>query len=418
MDDKTTERIRKTALMPISLAQKILLESLGLIGEQESTPLRSAAGRILARDYYSDMDVPPLNNSAMDGYAVLSGDLKSQSTTLKITQRIAAGQVGVQLSIGEAARIFTGAPLPENADAVVMQENCQVDGDSVKVLQKVQAGENLRLAGEDIKAGELLLNKGRRLLAQDIGLLASIGLTQLDVVRQIRVAVMTTGDELVHPGTSVKVGQIYNSNFYTLTSLLEALGAEVIDGGVVDDDFEGTKRALVSASEQADCVITTGGVSVGEEDHVKAAVEAIGHLDLWKLAIKPGKPFASGKLSRDNNRSVQFFGLPGNPVSAFVTFVLLVRPALLAMQGCKGNAPKSFHLSSGFSCRETAERQEYLRVIVVTGSNSSVLMPYDNQSSGAAASLSYSEGLAIVPPHSAVAIGDSLEYIPFSELLN
>ena len=171
MDDKTTERIRKTALMPISLAQKILLESLGLIGEQESTSLRSAAGRILARDYYSDMDVPPLNNSAMDGYAVLSGDLKSQSTTLKITQRIAAGQVGVQLSIGEAARIFTGAPLPESADAVVMQENCQVDGDSVKVLQKVQAGENLRLAGEDIKAGELLLNKGRRLLAQDIGLL-------------------------------------------------------------------------------------------------------------------------------------------------------------------------------------------------------------------------------------------------------
>tara|TARA_B110000438_G_scaffold181667_1_gene173577 strand:+ start:1740 stop:2996 length:1257 start_codon:yes stop_codon:yes gene_type:complete len=418
MDDKTTERSRKTALMPISLAKKVLLESLVLIGEQESTSLRSAAGRILARDYYSDMDVPPLNNSAMDGYAVLSGDLKSQSTTLKITQRIAAGQVGVRLSIGEAARIFTGAPLPESADAVVMQENCQVDGDSVKVLQKVQAGENLRLAGEDISAGELLLNKGRRLLAQDIGLLASIGLTQLDVVRQIRVAVMTTGDELVHPGTSVKAGQIYNSNFYTLTSLLEALGAEVIDLGVVEDDFEDTKRALVSASAQADCVITTGGVSVGEEDHVKAAVEAIGHLDLWKLAIKPGKPFASGKLSRDNNCSVQFFGLPGNPVSAFVTFVLLVRPALLAMQGCKRNAPKSFHLPSGFSCRETAERQEYLRVNVVTGSNSSVLMPYDNQSSGAAASLSYSEGLAIVPPYSAVAIGDSLEYIPFSELLN
>jgi molybdopterin molybdotransferase len=418
MDDRTAIRIRKTALTPISLAQKTLVESLALIDEQESTQLRSAAGRILARDYYSDIDVPPLNNSAMDGYAVLSGDLKSQATSLKVTQRIAAGQKGEQLSSGEAARIFTGAPLPKGADAVVMQENCQVEKDSIKVFQKVQPGENLRLSGEDIKAGELLLNKGRRLLAQDIGLLASIGLTQLDVVRQIRVALMTTGDELIHPGGSLKAGQIYNSNFYTLASLLEALGAKVIDLGVVEDDLQGTKRALVAASDQADCVITTGGVSVGEEDHVKAAVEAMGYLDLWKLAIKPGKPFASGKLIRANNSSVQFFGLPGNPVSAFVTFVLLVRPALLAMQGCRESAPKSFHLPTGFSCQKTAERQEYLRVIVVAGVNQSALMPYDNQSSGVAASLSYSEGLAIVPPYSEIAIGDSLEYIPFSELLN
>lgn len=403
------------SLTPIDAALEQLVPLLPLITGQESVPLEQAAGRILAADCVSSINVPPHRNSAMDGYALKSADLDVENTQLKITQRIAAGEVGVPLKSGEAARIFTGAPVPEGADAVVMQENCEVSGDGLSVLQQhVKLGENLRQAGDDIQAGALILAQGHRLKPQDIGLLASIGLESVPVTRRLRVSLLTTGDELVQPGTRLEAGQIYNSNYFTLHALLESLQVEVLDCGIVADDFEGTRQALTAAAATSDCVITTGGVSVGEEDHVKAVVEQEGELQLWKLAIKPGKPLACGKIA-----ATQFFGLPGNPVSAFVTFALVVRPCLLRMLGAKQTAPNSFRIAAGFTVSESGERQEYLRCQLSQDADGvASLQALRNQSSGVATSLSQADGFGIVPPYTAVAIGDSIEFIPFSELLN
>lgn len=403
------------SLTPIDAALEQLVSLLPLITEQESVPLQQAAGRILAADCVSPINVPPHCNSAMDGYALKSADLDVENTQLNITQRIAAGEVGVSLKSGEAARIFTGAPVPEGADAVVMQENCKVSGGGLSVLQQhVQPGENLRRAGDDIQAGALILAQGHRLKPQDIGLLASIGLESVSVTRRLRVSLLTTGDELVQPGTKLEAGQIYNSNYFMLHALLESLQVEVLDCGIVADDFEGTRQALVAAAATSDCVITTGGVSVGEEDHVKAVVEQEGELQLWKLAIKPGKPLACGKIA-----ATQFFGLPGNPVSAFVTFALVVRPCLLRMLGAKQTAPNSFRIAAGFTVSESGERQEYLRCQLSPDADGvASLQALRNQSSGVVTSLSLADGFGIVPPYTAVAIGESLEFIPFSELLN
>lgn len=402
------------SLTPIDTALEQVLAQLPRISDRESVSLAQACGRVLAEDCESAIDVPGHRNSAMDGYAVRAADLDSGASNLRVTQRIAAGEMGRALGPREAARIFTGAPVPEGADAVVMQENCTVSGETLQVLQATGPGENLRQAGDDIAAGSLVLAAGRRLLPQDIGLLASIGKESVSVCRRLRVCLLTTGDELVQPGSELQPGQIYNSNFYTLLALLQGLQVDVIDGGIVGDDLEGTRAALLAASEQSDCVITTGGVSVGEEDHVKAVIEAEGVMQLWKLAIKPGKPLACGKIA-----GKQFFGLPGNPVSAFVTFVLVVRPCLLRMLGRPAAAPRSFAVAAGFGRAESAERQEYLRCELLRDAAGGVsLRPIENQSSGVAASLSRADGLAIVPPYTAVAEGDSLEFIPFSELIN
>ena len=403
------------SLTPIDTALEQLVPLLPLITEQESVLLEQATGRVLAGDCVSPIDVPPHRNSAMDGYALKSTDLGSENIQLKITQRIAAGEVGQQLKSGEAARIFTGAPVPEGADAVVMQENCKVNGDVLSVQQQhVKSGGNLRQAGDDIQAGALMLAKGHRLKPQDIGLLASIGLESVNVTRRLRVSLLTTGDELVQPGTKLEAGQIYNSNYFTLHALLKGLHAEVLDCGIVADDFEGTRRALVAAAEQSDCVITTGGVSVGEEDHIKAVIEQEGELQLWKLAIKPGKPLACGKIA-----TTQFFGLPGNPVSAFVTFALVVRPCLLGMLGSTQTAAHTFRVAAGFAASGSGERQEYLRCQLVQDADGvTSLQALRNQSSGVAASLSRADGLGVVPPYTAVTIGDNLDFIPFSELLD
>ena len=400
-------------LTPIDEALEILRTSVPLITDSELVILADACGRVLAEKLVANANVPSHANSAMDGYAVCTKDLVGEPIKLKVAQRIVAGQVGKPLSDGEAARIFTGAPLPQGANAVVIQENCSLDGNQVEILNMVEPGENLRKVGEDIRAGETLLEAGHRLQPQDIGLAASIGLTQLLVQRKLTVAVMTTGDELVRPGVELKDGQIYNSNYFMLSALLRIINAEVIELGVIEDDLVSTMQALEEAASLADCIVSTGGVSVGEEDHVKAAVEAVGSLELWKLAIKPGKPFASGKV-----RDTQFFGLPGNPVSAFVTFVLVVRPCLLAMLGCNLTAAASFQARAGFDSGKSGERQEYLRAYLgKDGKGRSELNSYDNQSSGAGSSLSRADGLAIIPPHTSVARGDTLEFIPFSELL-
>jgi molybdopterin molybdotransferase len=403
----------KAKLTPIDQAFDILLPGLPRIAEAEEVDLLSASGRILARDCVSEINVPPHANSAMDGYAIRAEDQQKESI-LHVSQRIAAGSIGKALKPGEAARIFTGAVIPESANAVVMQENCELQGDKLHIKQAVIEGENLRRAGEDVTAGKKLLQAGHRLLPQDIGLLASIGVESVAVKRKLKIALMTTGDELIEPGEKLKPGQIYNSNFYTLHSLLAALPVEVLDFGIVGDDFEDTRQALSEASQSVDCIITTGGVSVGEEDHVKAAVEAEGELDLWKLAIKPGKPLACGKLG-----TARFFGLPGNPVSAFVTFALVVRPCLLTMLQCESVFPNRFQMKSGFEAAKSGERQEFVRALIAKDQDHGIsLIPYSNQSSGVGASLSNADGLMVIPPFSAVAIGDNLDFIPFNEMLN
>jgi len=400
-------------LTPIDEALEKLLIDLPRTEGTELVTLADACGRVLTERLVASINVPSHANSAMDGYAVCTKDLAFEPTKLKVVQRIAAGQVGKRLSKGEAARIFTGASIPEGANAVVMQENCSLVGDEVEILQMVETGENVREVGEDIQVGEVLLHAGHRLRPQDIGLAASIGLTKLSVQRNLTVAVITTGNELVLPGNELKGGQIYNSNFFTLSTLLRLLNVEVIELGIVEDDLVTTTQTLEEAARVADCIISTGGVSVGEEDYVKAAVELVGSLDLWKLAIKPGKPFASGKV-----HNTQFFGLPGNPVSTFVTFVLLVRPCLLAMLGCKSPMATLFQAQAAFDSDKSGERQQYLRVnLGKDGKGRPELKSCDNQSSGAGSSLCRADGLAIIPPYTSVARGDTLEFIPFSELL-
>ena len=402
-----------TNLTPIDEAISILLNSLPAIEEIESTPLTECLGRVLAEDFTAPLDVPPHTNSAMDGYALRSEDVKFLPATLKISQRIIAGSVGTRLESGEAARIFTGAPLPEGADCVAMQENCRVTGNKVEILKTANSGENLRLMGEDITKGSIMLESGVRLTPQDLGLVASVGRSTLDTRRRLKVALITTGNELIEPGNELLPGQIYNSNYYALAPLLRQMGCDIVKSGIVDDSFEKTKNTLKQIAEKVDCVITTGGVSVGEEDHVKAAVEENGYLDLWKLAIKPGKPFASGKIM-----GKQFFGLPGNPVSAFVTFLLLVKPCLLSMLGSKKVRVRGFAVKANFSSRSLSERQEYLRVRFQNDEAGAPLIERcQNQSSGVGSSLAIADGLAVVPPHTEVSAGDLLEYISFSELL-
>jgi molybdopterin molybdotransferase len=407
-----SEQQVKSRLTPIDEALDTLLANLRPIHGEENIPLINATGRVLAVPIVAMINVPPHASSAMDGYAVRGVDIITVPTELPVTQRIPAGAVGSALHAGEAARIFTGAPMPAGADTVVMQENTEQLNDRVRILQSASVGENARPAGEDISKGAQVFAAGDRLRAQDIGVLASLGITQVPVRRRLRVALLTTGDELISPGARLGPGQIYNSNHYTLLALLNALGVEVFDVGAVVDNLASTIAALDSAADAADCIISTGGVSVGEEDHVRGAVEQLGSIDLWRLAIKPGKPFASGKVKKSI-----FFGLPGNPVSAFVTFVMLVRPSLLKLLGCSNIIHQSYFLQAGFAAAVSGARQEYLRVVIDNCSGESKLLPYANQSSGVSASLSFADGLAVVPAHTQVQQGDRLRYIPFSELL-
>ncbi len=402
-----------SALTPVDSACRLIWDDVPRISGAETVGLLAGQGRILALDARADMDVPPFANSAMDGYAVRAGDVRAAPTSLPVNRRVAAGQPGGSLPAGEAARIFTGAALPEGADAVAIQENCRSGENRVTVLKPVAPGEHVRAAGDAARAGELLFRAGHRLRPQDIGVLASTGRAEVAVRRKLRVGLLATGDELAAPGKPLRPGQIYNSNFYALAGMLQNLPAIVADLGIAADELESTRKILLEAAAGMDCIITAGGVSVGDEDHVRAAVASEGELRLWKLAIKPGKPLAYGKV-----RQTAFFGLPGNPVSAFVTFCLIVRPALLRMMGAAARAPAGYRLPAGFSSPPGGNRQQYLRAIVeVDAGGEARARPLHNQSSGAGSSLSRSGGLLVVPPHIAVEPGDRLLFLPWSELL-
>ena len=376
--------------------------------ETEMLSTLDAAGWVLAASQRSAIDVPPHDNSAMDGYALCAADVTAAGIALPISQRIAAGSVGTTLRSGTAARIFTGAPIPPGADAVVMQEQCSAEGESVVVNHVPKPGDNIRRCGEDVALGSEILAAGTRLTPQALGLAASVGIAQLPVFRKLRVAIFSTGSELMMPGEPLRPGAIYNSNRFVLRGLIEALGCELVDLGIVPDNLAQTRETLRRAAQGTDLIVTSGGVSVGEEDHVKAAVTAEGELDLWKIAIKPGKPLAFGHVA-----GTPFIGLPGNPVASFITFLMLVRPFLLKRQGAKLQGPRSFELKAGFEWKRPDARCEFVRAKI--GDDGRVML-YPQQGSGVLTSTVWADGLVVLAPAQTVTPGDMVRYIPFSEL--
>ena len=374
----------------------------------ETISLDLALGRVLAEPLVAMVTVPPLDNSAMDGYAIRLGDWQADHW-FPVSQRIPAGSMGQPLKPGEAARIFTGAPVPGGADAVVMQEDCQVHEGRVRIERQPRPGENIRRAGEDIHSGQTILPPGIRLTPASLGVAASIGATQVQVFPRIKVAVFFTGDELAMPGNPLQPGQIYNSNRSALIGLLNQLGCQVIDLGQVPDNLEATVAVLEQAAAQAQVIITSGGVSVGEEDHVKAAVERLGRIEMWKVAMKPGKPLVYGRVGE-----ADFLGLPGNPVSAFVVFCLFVRPFLVKRMGAMVTPAQSFTVTSGFNRQKPGKRREFMRARLEEGR--AVLYP--NQSSGVLTSLVWAHGLVDVDSGVTLKAGDPVRYLPLSELLS
>lgn len=400
-------------LMPLAEALQYLLAVVQPVQSEVDMPVDEALGRVLAHGIQADMDVPAYDNSAMDGYALHTRDVEAAGTRLPLSQTIAAGHPGQALAPGTAARIFTGAPLPAGADAVVMQENAVAENGAGVVINELPlAGHNIRRKGHDIAVGTAVLQAGHRLRAQDLGLLASLGISTVAVHRPLTVAIVNTGDEVVAPGMPLRAGQLYDSNSYTLAGLLGKLGMNVVRLGIVEDSLASTEAALQDAAARADCIISTGGVSVGDADHVKTAVEKTGELALWKLAIKPGKPFAFGHVG-----ATPFFGLPGNPVAVFVTFVMLVRPFLLRMQGAADIRVPSFAVNAGFTVSERSTRQEFLRVRLVSKDNAQMAEAFPDQGSSLLTSLSWADGLAIIPVNTTLQAGEPVEYLPFSGLL-
>ncbi len=396
-------------MLSVEQALEQLLSAARPVTDVEPLDTMLAAGRVLATAVVSSIDVPPLDNSQMDGYAVRTADVPGVPTTLRVSQRIAAGQVGVALEPGTAARIFTGAPIPAGADAVVMQEKCEAAGDKVTLNERPPRGEAIRSAGIDIGRGDTVLKPGVRLKPQHCALAASIGVARLTVYRRLRVATFFTGDELVMPGEPLPPGRIYNSNRFMLRGLLESLGCEVNDLGIVPDDLQRTRDALTSAASRADLIISSGGVSVGEEDHIKPAVQAEGTLDLWQIAMKPGKPLAFGHV-----RKVPFVGLPGNPVSSFVTFVLFARPFILRQQG-RIEPLRTLALRADFNWRQSSRRREFLRARL---NDTGGLDIFPNQNSSVLTSVTWASGLIDNPSEHLIRNGDVVRFLPFAELLS
>ncbi len=427
----------RAPLKPLDIALAELLAKVSTLAGVDQVSTFDADGRVLAQNILSSLHVPPQDNSAMDGYAMRVADVANMTgltgAVLSVSQRIPAGSVGTALQPGTAARIFTGASIPAGADAVVMQEECDVlsdkDGVSqIRVNAVPRSGQWVRRAGEDVALGAVVLQKGERLTPASLGLAASIGLASLPVVRRPKVALFSTGDELVMPGDiapqDMPAGSIYNSNRFFLRALLQRLGCVVTDMGIVPDNLDATKAALRSAAEGHDLILTSGGVSVGEEDHIRPAVQALGELNLWQIAIKPGKPFAYGKIRKTvrpehvEGETCHFIGLPGNPVSSFVTFLLLVRPFLLKLQGVQDVdqvTTKSVAARADFTWARADKRREFLRV--KRNANGSLDL-FPNQSSGVLTSAVWGDGLVNNPPGQTIAIGDMVQFVSFAELLS
>ena len=413
--------MNRPALLSLDQAlPQLLAHALPLPGVQMASTFE-ADGRVLAQDVTSALQVPPQDNSSMDGYAVRAADCLQAGASLRVTQRLPAGSHGTPLGAGEAARIFTGAPIPEGADAVVMQEDCEaVEPSQVKVLKPVPLGQWIRHSGEDVTRGAKVLSVGDRLTPASLGLAASIGLAQLQVAPRPRVALFSTGDELVMPGDvtpeAMPPGAIYNSNRFFLRAMLQRLGCEVTDLGIVPDQREATLAALRDAASHHDLILTSGGVSVGEEDHIKPAVQALGTLSLWQLAIKPGKPFAYGQVNRADHElgACHFMGLPGNPVSSFVTFLLLVRPFVLALQGVRQTEIARTELTAHFDWLRADKRREFLRV---KRNARGGLDLFANQSSGVLTSAVWGDGVVDNPAGQSIAYGDTVRFISFAEWL-
>ena len=391
-------------LLSVDEALAQMLSQARPVAEVEEVATLEATRRVLARSQRSTMDVPPLDNSAMDGYAVRIAD----GLTLKVEQRIMAGSVGHPLKPGTAARIFTGAPIPSGADAVVMQEHCSIAGDEVRISRKPEAGQWIRRVASDIAKGAEILPAGKRLLPQDTGLAASVGIRTLPVYRKLRLGLFFTGDELVMPGEPLAPGRIYNSNRFTLRGLGEVFGCELTDYGIVPDSLQATREVLRRAASECDLVVTSGGVSVGDADYVKPAVEAEGELLMWRIAMKPGRPLAFGNVGK-----AFFIGLPGNPVSSFVTFLIFVRPFILKAQGMTDTGPRAIAARADFDWPEPDSRREFLRA---KWNAQGGLELYPTQDSAVLTSTAWADGLIDNPAAHAIRKGDNVRFLPYAEL--
>lgn len=394
-------------------ALDFLLARVAPLGASETIPLDAGLGRVLGEAVTSRIDVPGWDNSAMDGYAIRHADLAEYQGNLTVAQRIPAGTTGTALTPGTAARIFTGAPVPAGADTVVIQEICERTDDQVRIPLDCQAGANIRRTGEDIRAGAEVIGTGTRLAPQHLGLAASVGIAELVVKRRLRVAIFASGDELVSPGQALGPGQIYNSNRFVLRGLLEHFGCEIVDLGIVADTLEATLSALSQAAETADLIVASGGVSVGEEDYLRPAVEQLGSLDLWNIAIRPGKPIAFGRVGE-----TPFFGSPGNPVSLFVSFCLFARPLILRMQGVSGDlSPHTLKVRAAFDWTKPDKRTEFHRARLQSGADGvPELVVYPSRSSAVLSSVVWADGLVEIASGQVIHPGDLVNFIPFANL--
>ncbi len=396
------------ALLPFSEAKAKLLASARVVADVETVDLAEAFGRVLAEDLVSPMTVPPFSNAAMDGYAARAADIPEAGARLPVTQRVAAGDVARALVPGSAARIFTGAQVPDGADAVVMQEDCVVDGDFVIINRVPPAGQHVRLKGSDLLAGKPILAAGSRFSAAAQGLAASVGIGEVKVFRRLRAAIFFTGSELVMPGQPLPPGHIYNSNRYVMRGFLQELGVETLDLGIIPDDRDATRAALRRAAAEADVIITSGGMSEGDEDHVTAAVKAEGHIDVWKIAAKPGKPLAFGGVAIAG-REAAFIGLPGNPVAVWSGLLTLVAPFLRRRQGLTRIEADRQMLRADFSYMVKGNRLEFVRV---RRNAKGGLDIYPTQDSAVISSAVWSDGVAAIPAGATILPGDMVEYLP------
>lgn len=405
------------ALMPLEEALARLDQRLGPVAGIETVPLAGAGGRILAEDIVAAVDVPPYDNSAVDGYAVYFDDLDSESETrLPVGGRVAAGEMlGRAAQSGEAIRIFTGAAMPDGPDTVMMQEDCREDSGVVTIAPGIKRGANRRSAGEDVRRGDIVLRRGRRLGPQDVGLVAAVGLESVKVYRPLRVAVLSTGDEITEPGARPNAGGIYDANRYLLIAALRRLGCIADDLGILPDDRRTITAALADAAARHDLIVTSGGVSTGEEDHVKAAVEAQGSLHFWRLAIKPGRPVAMGQVG-----AVPIVGLPGNPGAVFVTFLLIARPIVLTLAGATAQPPARFRVRSGFDYRKKAGRREFVRArLSAAADGSPVAEKHGRSGAGILSSMVDADGLVDLPADMTyLESGGMVDFLPFSEVLS